>query len=156
MAPKPRPSNGYGSLLFESLETAHSRRVESTFLIDLRRHPRFDTQFHGEIVAPNGQTVHGVIANLSLSGLQLEGNQETLGPLLASLNGPSPRAPISLRVSFSLPSDSEQLAAVTVQCRAVYARRTRKDTYQLGMEFLTFHEGREALADYLLTRRITG
>jgi len=156
MAPKPRPSNGHGPLLFESLETAHSRRVESTLLIDLRRHPRFDTQFQGEVVAPGGEKAVVVIANLSLSGLRLEGSQESLDALIDSLNEPRPSAPIPLQVSFSLPSDSDHPAAVKVQCRTVYTRRAQEDTYQLGMEFVKFDEGRAALTEYLLSRKGTG
>jgi len=156
MAPKRRHSKDRCNLLLESLETPHSHRVESTFLIDLRRDPRFDTQFPGEAVAPGGEKAHVVISNVSLSGLQLEGSQEMLGAVLANPDGPTPRAPISLQVSFSLPSDWDQLAAVQVQCRTVYTRRANKDTYQVGMEFLTFDEGREALTEYLLSRRNAG
>lgn len=156
MAPKPRPSKDHGNLLFESLETPHSHRVESTFLIDLRRHPRFDTQIPGEAVAPGGEKVSVVISNISLSGLRLEGSQEMLGTLLADINGPAPRAPASLQISFSLPGESDQLATVKVQCRTVYTRREKKESYQLGMEFSTFDEGRGALTEYLLTRRTSG
>jgi hypothetical protein len=55
----------------ETLETPHGHRVESSLLIDLRKHARFDTNFPGEAFTESGEHVHVTITNISLSGLQL-------------------------------------------------------------------------------------
>ncbi len=140
--------------MFETLETPQNDRVESTFLIDLRRHPRFDTHFPGEAFAENGEHVSVTITDISLSGLRLEGSRQTVGALFANLNHRTPYtgSHTSLEVHFSVPSDSDHLAPVKVHCKIVYTRRAEKDTCQVGMEFVTFEEGRAALAEYLLYR----
>ena len=154
MATKHDSSKTHRGFIFESLETPQNDRVESTFLIDLRRQPRFDTHFPAEAFAERGEHVYVTISNISLSGLRLEGSRQTVGALLANLNGHTPDTDshTSLEVHFSVATDSDHLAPVKVHCRTAYTRRAVKDTYQIGMEFVTFEEGRAALAEYLSYR----
>ncbi len=155
MATKHRSSRAHSDFMFETLETPHSDRVESTFLIDLRRQSRFDTHFPGQAVAESGEHVYVTIADISLSGLRLEGSQQTVGTLLANFDGRTPdtdsQAP--LEVNFSVPTDSDYLAPVKVHGSIVYSRRAKKDSYQIGVKFVTFEEGRAALAEYLAYRK---
>ena len=69
------PETDSEKLLFETLETAHSQRIESTYLVDLRRHARFDTQYPGIATAERGESVDVAVTNVSRSGLRLEGSQ---------------------------------------------------------------------------------
>ncbi len=154
MATKRRSSKTYSGFAFESLETPQNHRVESTFLIDLRRHPRFDTDFPGEALSESGEHVYVTITNISLSGLRLNGCRQTVDALLAKLDrrAPNTDSRISLEVHFSVPTDSEHLVPVKVHCKTIYTRRAGKDTDQIGMEFVTFEEGRAALAEYMSYR----
>ncbi len=154
MATKRHSSKTDNGFAFESLETPQNHRVESTFLVDLRRHPRFDTHFPGEAFPESGEHVYVTIANISLSGLRLEGSRQTVGALLANLDrrAPDTDSHISLEVHFSVPTDSDHLVPVKVHCKTIYARRAEKNTYQIGLEFVTFEEGRAALAEYLSYR----
>lgn len=143
--------------MFETLESPQTDRVESTFLIDLRGQPRFDTHFPGEMFAGNGEHVYVTITNVSLSGLRLEGRRETVDALLDNLHRRTPNmgSHTSLNVHFLVPNDSEEFVPVKVHCKALYTRRAERDTYQIGMKFVTFEEGRAALAEYLSYREAT-
>jgi len=154
MVTKQHSSDSRDRVMFEALETPQSDRVESTFVIDLRRHPRFDTNFPGETFAENGEHVHVTITNLSLSGLQMEARRETIDALLGDLNGRAPDADshTALEVHFSVPTESDQLDPMKVHCRTIYTRCAEKDTYQIGVKFVSFEEGRAALAEYLSYR----
>ena len=151
MATKHHSSKTNSGIMFETLESPQNDRVESSFVIDLRRRSRFNTDFPGEAFAESGEHVYVTITNISLSGLRLEGSRQTVDALLANLKRRAPDADshTSLEVHFSVPTDSDHLAPVKVHCKTVYTRRAEKDTHQIGMEFVTFDEGRAALAQYL-------
>lgn|GEM_PF-1909293 len=156
MATKPAPPEIESSFLCENLETPHSQRVESSFLVDLRRHPRYDTDLPAEVVAESGERVSATMTNISLSGLRLEGSGQAIGSLFSKRDSLDQPPSTSLHVSFSLPDDSGHLVAVKVQSRVVYTRRESDDVYHAGMEFIAFDEGEDALEEYLLYRRGTG
>lgn len=156
MATKPAPPEVDRGLLCETLETPHSQRIESSFLIDLRKHPRYDTDLPAEVVGESGERASVTITNISLSGLRLEGSAQSFGAFFAKGHDLDQPTSTSLQVGFSLPSDSAHLVAVSVQSRVVYTRCKAADTYQAGMEFIEFHEGEDALREYLFYRRTAG
>ncbi len=143
--------------MFETLETPQSNRAEPAFLIDLRRHPRFETNFPGETFAESGQHLSVRITNVSVSGLRLEGSRQTVDALLAKFDRHTLDSDrhTSLEVHFSVPTDSNNLVPVKAHCRIVYTRHAGEDIYQIGMNFVTFEEGRAALAEYLRDRLAT-
>ena len=147
----PKTNSGF---IFETLDTPQSDRVQSAFLIDLRRYPRFDTHFPGEIFAKSGEHVYVTITNVSQSGLRLEGRRQAVGALLANLNRRASDTNFhnSLEAHFSVPTHSHRLVPVRVHCKIVYTRRAEKDISQIGMKFVTVEEGRAALAEYLWYR----
>ena len=130
------------NLLFESLETLHSQRAEC-YLVDLRRHPRFDAYFSGGAATESGELVDVMITNISRSGLQLEGGQKMVDAFFANLE--HRHTPTSLQVSFSLPGDT----AVKIQCTTAYARCDEKHICQIGVEFVTFDKGGDAFTEYV-------
>lgn len=154
MATKRDASKTHSDFTFETLESPQRDRVESTFLIDMRRQPRFDTHLPGQAFAENGEHVYVTITNISLSGLRLEGSGQTVDALLANVDRRTPDTDSHtvLEVHFSVPTDSDHIATVKAHCKTVYTRRAEEDTYQIGMEFVTFVEGRAALARYLSRR----
>ena len=144
------------SFLFEPLDTHYSHLVEATVLIDLRRHPRFDTQFPAEAISENGRKTLATITNISRSGLRLEGTRKMLDALFPDFSLQTSHTPTSLQVDFAVPGGSDRHLAVKVQCKSVYIRHEKKDAWQIGMTFKEFNAGGEALTKYLLLRRDTG
>lgn len=141
--------------LFETMETAHSRRIESTYLVDLRRHPRFDTRIPGIATSDNGKTADVTVANISRSGLQLEGSQRLIGMLFTNFSREDHHTPTSLQVSFPVPEVSDHSAVVKVRCRTAYTRCRDNDLCQVGMEIVAFDNGGEAFVEYVLYREAT-
>jgi hypothetical protein len=156
MAVNPDPKARNRGFLFEPLDTHYSHLAEATVLIDLRRHPRFDTQFPAEATAENGQVVHATITNISRSGLRLEGNRKMLYVLFPDFSCQTGHTPTSLQVDFSVPVGSERNVEVKARCRTVYIRHESNDVWKIGMAFTEFKAGCQALTDYLLLRTDTG
>jgi len=144
------------SFLFEPLDTHYSHLAEATVLIDLRRHPRFDTQFPAEAISENGRKTFATITDISRSGLRLEGTRKMLEALFPDFSLQTGHTPTSLQVDFAVPGDSDRHLAVKVQCKSVYIRHEKKDAWQIGMTFKEINVGSEALTKYLLLRRDKG
>ncbi len=145
-----------GNCLFEPLETHYSHLTETKVLVDLRRHPRFDTQFSAEAIAEKGQKTAVTISNISRSGLRLDGDQYVLDALFPDFIRKTRYIPTNLQVRFSVPNTAGRHRNVRVQCKSVYIRREKQDVWQIGLKFVGFDEGEEALAEYLSCRRNTG
>jgi hypothetical protein len=142
-----------GSVL-EPLETPYSRLLDSTTLIDLRKHPRFDTCIAARAVAENGEPATAVLTNLSRTGLQLRVDNPMMKLLFADRGLPARDGKHLLRVEFTLQYRSTGPATVEVRCETVYTRHDDNDTTTLiGMKFVAFNRGEEALADYIRFRR---
>jgi len=144
-----------GDFSLETLVTSQRQRVTSTFLVDLRRHPRYGTRFAAQVIAADGATAVATIANLSRSGLLLEGSRKMAAVLFPHLNDRAPHTPVSLQVTFSLPAAPGQYDAVRVRCSTVHARFVEDGSYRLGMKFVAFDKGEPALVEYLLRRAAT-
>ena len=98
MATRRHSSKTHSGFMFETLETPQSNRVESSFLIDLRRHPRFDTHFPAEAFADSGEHIYLTITNISRAGLRLEGRRQTVDALFRNLNRRTPDTDLSRSV----------------------------------------------------------
>jgi hypothetical protein len=153
VASKPYQSDKYSDFSMEPLSTPHRRRVESTYLVDLRRHPRFDTRLPARACSASGTGVDAVITNISLSGLRLEGDLQMIQTLLPGLERLDQHAPTPLQLAFVLSDDTVRPTGVTVRCQTVYARSEGDDNYQIGMMITAFDEGRDAYAEYILNRQ---
>ena len=141
---------------FEALETHYSQLADAAVLIDLRSHPRFDSQFPAEAISGNGRKTLATITNLSRSGLRLEGNRKMLDDLFPGFCRQIGHTPTPLQVDFSVPDGSNRHLAIKVQCRSAYILQEKKDTWQIGMAFTGFDAGEAALTKYLLLRAETG
>lgn len=142
--------------LFESLETHYSQLAEATVLFDLRSHPRFDTGFPAEARSAIGRKTHATITDLSRYGLRLEGSRKMLDALFPDFSRQTGHTPTPLQIDFTVPDGSDRHLAVKVQCRSVYIRHEKKDTWQVGMAITEFDAGDEALTKYLFLREAAG
>ena len=156
MADNPNRKASNRSFLFEPLDTHYSHLAKATVIIDLRKHPRFDTRFPAQARSENGQTVHATITNISRSGLRLEGTRKMLDTLFPGFSLQTAHTPTSLQVDFAVPDGLDRHLVVKVQCKTAYVRHERKDAWQIGMAFTEFNAGGKALTDYLLLRRDNG
>ena len=155
MPVNPDTGGSAGDALFEPLETHYSHLADASVLVDLRKHPRFDTCFPAEAVTADGRKAHATITNLSRSGLRLEGSRKMLDDLFPDFNRLDGHTPIPLRVDFAVPADPERHLGVRVQCESAYIRQEKKDSWQIGMAIISFDAGFEALTRYLLFREDT-
>jgi len=136
----------------EIIETPSSQFAESTFLIDLRRKPRYDTHLPAEAIAVSGEKVLGIITNISQSGLRLEGLHQMVNTLIPDFNYWDKHLPVTFDVCFRIPESSCHSNEVRIKSRTVYTKQTEEDIYQIGVQFIAFDEGSDALADYLAAR----
>ena len=145
-----------GDCLFEALDTHFSHLAEAKVLVDLRRYPRFETQFTAEAAAGNGHKTAVTITNISRSGLRLDADRYVLDALFPDYIRKTRYTPTNLQVNFSVPDATNQQRPIKVRCKSVYIRREKQDNWQIGMEFVNFDVGEEALIEYLSRRVNTG
>lgn len=153
VARKPYQTDNYSDYSLEPLSTPHRRRVESTLLVELRRHPRFASRFPARALNARGEGVDVLVTNISLSGLRLEGDLaliQTLWPGLERLND---HVPVELQVAFVLPASEGRPVSVRAHCRTAYARAEGEASYQIGMMITAFDEGRDAYTAYIQNRQ---
>ena len=154
MASEGSKSTARARVLFETLDTAQSARLESRFSIDLRQHPRVETDISATVTGPGGHSELLTISNASRSGLRLEGTWKAIRALIVDLNSRTPYSdtPNLLNVSFFLPSDRDRGDRVTAICRVVYSRDSGDGIIQIGAEIASFAAGRVAYFEYLQHR----
>ncbi|WP_390616975.1 PilZ domain-containing protein [Maricurvus nonylphenolicus] len=117
--------------------------------IDLRREPRFKTNFSCSVDTPD-QHSEAVITNLSMSGLQLECDHGLMQALMPNIKRPSPHQPISLAVHFEVPTSYKDKDAIDLHCKIIYSRRLAQDKFVIGCMFSEFeHQCETVLEDYL-------
>ena len=139
-------------VIIETLETLYSRRVDSTVLVDLRRQPRYDTQFPGEAIVADEDRASVTITNLSLSGLRFEAAEQNLARLLPITGPGGEHYPVTVTVCCAVPARYAQSGDIRVRCKTVSAYRWPHGGSQVGVRFTTVDEGREALAGYIAFR----
>lgn len=74
---------------------------------------------------------------ISRDGITMTCNRELLDQLLPNTASIAPKQPVSLRVSFALDRDREQIKA---DCHVVGVRRLSRDTFQMMMQFQDISE----------------
>lgn len=156
MPVKPDTDGYHGDHLLEPLDSHYTHLTDATVLVDLRKHPRFDTQFPAEAIAVNGNRTRATITNLSRTGLRLEGDRQMLDTLFPGYRRQTGHAPTSLQISFSVPAGADRHLPVKAQCRLVYIRQATDDNWQIGMAFSNISNGNTALTEYLLLRTQSG
>lgn len=129
-----------------------SHSIELTTTADMRRHTRVDTLILAEVFTENGEATIGLITDISLSGLRLEGGREMLDTLMPNTRRQNQHIPAPVQVHFQLPSNEALNATAQVLTGAAYTRRLDKDTYHVGMHFIDIQEGAESLQNYLANR----
>ncbi len=149
---KRNPSQFTNKIQMESMDTADSRRTDSTTLVDLRKKPRYTTQLPGEAISEKGDRAYVLITNISLSGLRLEGSGQRLVSLLPQINQSGPHTPATLKVCFSVPGPLDQSSDIKVECQTVYVIREARYSYKIGMKFTAFDKGEDVFENFISAR----
>jgi len=132
--------------------TVESHSIELTTTADMRRHSRVDALILAEVFTESGESTIGLITDISLSGLRLEGGREMLDTLMPNCRRINQHIPAPVRVHFELPSHETLNATAQVLTGTAYTRRLDKDTYHVGMHFIDIQEGADSLKNYLANR----
>ena len=156
MPVKPDTDGYHGDHLLEPLDSHYSHLADATVLVDLRKHPRFDTRFPAEAIAVYGHRTRASITNLSRTGLRLEGDRQMLDTLFPGYCAETGHATTSLQVSFSVPAGPDRHHPVKARCRSVYILEATGNNWQIGMAFSDIATGSTALTEYLLLREDAG
>lgn len=125
--------------------------MEDLLVMEKRSQTRYRTHFKARLKGDHGEGP-ALITNLSLSGLQLECDQQLIATLIPNINRPDPRSPIHIQVHFQVPTSRQSRADVDLMCLIIYTRRKAQDRYLLGVQFSRFeHHCDQDLQDYLQT-----
>ena len=134
-------------------EASQKRCIDSSNpLFERQKGIRVDTRISADVITEAGVTMAGTIIVLSDTGMQLECSRQTMDCLQTGFLRFIRCKPVKIKLCFSLPSNVVPFDPVKVQCETVYARKTKHNTFRIGMKFLVFNEGEETLAEYLLFR----
>lgn len=131
------------------MNTAPNQRVVPNDPVGRRKHIRVSTQVRAEAISECGEEVIVTVTNISQSGLQLEGNRQMLDVLLPNFNRKDRRLPVNIDVHFIITNSFRHGNEVRTKCSVVYTRRIKQGKYQLGLQFVMFYQGSEALAEFL-------
>ncbi|MGB5260114.1 MAG: PilZ domain-containing protein [Gammaproteobacteria bacterium] len=137
----------------DAIDTPQSRRVESTIVVELRGSPRIEVSFPVEVQPRTGQPVLAMITNISRSGLRAEGDRNLVETLFNGEVLLKDHVPVMALFRFTVPGADGNDVTVEVHGRTVYARLD-SGHYQVGVQFIEFSAGREALNGYLASRGI--
>ncbi|MDX1698828.1 MAG: PilZ domain-containing protein [Thiohalobacterales bacterium] len=137
----------------DSIDTPQSRRVRNTVVVELRGSPRVEVTFPVEIRPRSGEPLLAMITNISRTGLRAEGNRNLVDALFDGEVRLEDHESVVALFSFTVPAADDRDLFVEVHGRTVYARKD-SGSYQVGVQFIEFSSGREALFDYLASRGV--
>lgn len=121
---------------------------------NLRYHNRVSTQFSATMKTGAGLTLSGVISNISKAGLMIECSRQVIEDLIPIDSTPSLKTPIRLEVAFDLWFDNTNQQRLTSVCNIIHVRRKSRETYQVGIEFLTFPEDNYGIVEKYVELRL--
>ena len=146
-------SNDFGNYRLEMIGTAHSERVCSSRVVDLRRSPRVDTLFKAQMISEY-RTIEGMVTNLSCGGLRFEAGSELPDRMMESSGQKTGYPSEVVEICFDVPASNVADMPVVVQARIVHVLCNDEGNYLYGVEFRKFAEGEQVLIDYLHTRGV--
>ena len=146
-------SNGFDNFSLETIDTAHSQRVGSSHVIDLRTNPRINTRFRAWMISAHGK-VDGLVTNLSSGGLRFEAGSELPDLFKKGKAEHAGHSREIVEIYFDVPAQDSADRNIIVQARTAYVIGDDEGNYSCGVEFKVFAEGEQALEDYLHSRGV--
>jgi hypothetical protein len=105
---------------------------------NLRYHNRVNTRLEAIMSTGNKTALIGTLANISKAGLMIECSRQVVEDLIPRDSTPSPKSPVRLEVAFDLWLNSDESKHLHSICNIIHVRRKSRETYQVGVEFLSF------------------
>ncbi len=103
--------------------------------LDRRVAPRFPVQLPATLTLANGQKIDAMVVNLSLTGLQLEVDNQSVPRLIPNQSREFQLDTIPLIVNIRLPNEEE----VEIKLGVVYLRRVSMQVSMIGCRFEAFY-----------------
>lgn len=122
---------------------------------NLRHYHRISTKFAAciatvETPPSDSAPLDCQLTNLSRAGVMALCNPDMIRTLLPHGASVGPRRTVRVKVQFDVPVDDIHKVQVAVECDVVYLRRVSRDTFHLGMSFVSFSEnGQQYLDQYI-------
>ena len=151
MANKPATRKNEEDFIMETLQTVHDERCSSSFLVEMRRNPRYATSL--EAVAVTDASAVAAVIDLSLGGLRLQLDHMAFTALQPDETRPGEHKPFDLTIYFNLPGDPQQQPSVRVIGRTVHTICGTDGLFQIGIIFKSILSGRSELGHYLKYRQ---
>jgi hypothetical protein len=111
-------------------------QIPQLTLVERRRAPRFVVDFPCEVITLEGDSARGRIKDLSLTGLQMQGNTSFVRTLHPNFKRTDWRTPLKITVKFSLPTSQRVTADIQLSCQLVYCKRSTASSYKVGCHYL--------------------
>ena len=106
--------------------------------------------FPCQAIGPEGDSVRGRIRDLSLTGLQLQGDSHFIRTLHPNFKRADWRTPLKITVKFSLPTSRRVKVDIALRCQLVYCQRSAPSLYTVGCQYLEIDPtAQTAMEDYL-------
>ena len=137
----------------DAIDTPQSRRVGSSYLVELRGSPRVEVSFPAEVHTHDSGDILVMITNISRSGLRAEGGRQMIVALFGNDVNMDGHTPVVARFCIEMPDADGGERTVNVRGRTVYIRPDN-GRFQVGVQFIDFEEGRDVLFDYLASRGV--
>ena len=141
------------NLSMDTLSTAHTERVNSSYLVELRKNPRYATRLEALVVSTTGASALATVVDLSAGGLRLQLDQTAFTAILPGESRSSAHNPVELTIYFNLPGDPQQPPSVRLSARTIHRICGEDGLYQLGVSFNSILDGRAELRHYLKYRK---
>ncbi len=138
--------------LSELLSLANLPKKPQLKAVERRTATRYRVDFPCRVTTAEMVTVPGLISDLSLSGLQMQGDTAFVHTLYPNFKRQDWRTPIKVQIDFSVPTTRKESTAVSMTCQLVYCRRMQEQVFKIGCQYLEINsQAQETLEDHIKT-----
>jgi hypothetical protein len=119
-------------------------------LVECRRSPSYEVDLPCQVATEGGDLAWGRIKDISLTGLQLQGDGAFMRKIYPTFKRADWRTPLQIDVQIDLPTSQQQLLPINVRCQQVYCNRLGEDVFRVGCQYLDIpRQVQAALLDHL-------
>lgn len=127
---------------------------------NLRYHHRIEARGNAEVETSEGLLFNGHLIDISKTGVSIACDRQVLEGLLPPSVTPHPsprnRVPVVLHFVLAQKTQPSKPAPMATECNIIYARRTSRDIFQLGLEFHNLNAHQAHMLDHYLSTTSAG
>ncbi len=105
-------------------------------LVERRGAPRYRVDLPCQAITNEGDVAEGRVKDLSLSGMQMQGDTRFVQTLHPNFKRSNWRVPLKVSVRISLPTTHQEVMNISLSCQLVYCNRKADDVYRVGCQYL--------------------